>query len=277
MRNSLKIVGNPYTNQLSYYFKNETGEWKVLSESSPLSRQFYTKTSIKDRAKEIVAKVDEVYNRKNRGIDLLFEGATGSFEILKETVKQYFPDRNICCQLGTTRTAVVGKACVGKTCLIEGLEGLSGHTYARTIAPGYIMYEDEEDHAQWFEVNGIDLGKDTMETAFQAVEELAEKGLSSVIYCISAMSGKMEEAEKEFILKMVEGTPEINVMVALTMCYKDDVQIIVDEIKKMTDQIKLVKTLAKTYTLRGKDENGAALTVEPFGLEEVSRYVFEGR
>ena len=52
-RNSLKIVCDPNNNQISYYFKNEKGVWMVLSGDSPLSRQYYTDTTMKDRAKEI--------------------------------------------------------------------------------------------------------------------------------------------------------------------------------------------------------------------------------
>lgn len=48
-KNSMRVVCNPYTNKMSYYFKNEIEEWSVLSGSSPLSRQFYTNTSVKER------------------------------------------------------------------------------------------------------------------------------------------------------------------------------------------------------------------------------------
>ena len=52
-RNAVRIVCNPYNNQISYYFMNEKGVWTVLSGDSPLSRQYYTNTTMKDRAKEI--------------------------------------------------------------------------------------------------------------------------------------------------------------------------------------------------------------------------------
>ena len=81
-RNALRIVCNPGTNRISYYFRNELGEWMILSGNSPLTRQFYTKTTIKERSKEIIEKIDEVYNRKNKGVDIYFEGNPNGFEIL---------------------------------------------------------------------------------------------------------------------------------------------------------------------------------------------------
>ena len=64
-RNILKIVFDPLNNRISYYFKNEIGQWCSLSNSSILSRQAYTKTTIKDSADEIIKIADEIYNRKN--------------------------------------------------------------------------------------------------------------------------------------------------------------------------------------------------------------------
>ena len=67
-RNMIRIVCNPYTDKISYFFRNELGEWMILSGSSPLSRQYYAKTAIKDRYIEIIKKLDEIYNRKNKGL-----------------------------------------------------------------------------------------------------------------------------------------------------------------------------------------------------------------
>lgn len=277
-RNTLRIVCNPYTKQISYYFKNEVGEWNVLSGSSPLSRQFYTKTSMKERSREILDKVDEIYNRKNKGLDILFEGTSNSFEYLAGTIKHYFPDRDIKCELGTTKIAVVGKKAVGKSCLIEGLQEHQGYSYSKTNRQGCVQYADECNHAQWYEVDGIDLGRNNIEKAFHTLEKLSEEGLSAVIYCISAISGRMEEIEKDFVMKLVNDFSELKVMVVLNMCYRDDIQEIVDEIEKMTDQIKTVQTLAKEYKTGIRDtKSGEMLVVEPFGLEQVSKYVFEGR
>lgn len=274
-KNSIKIVCNPYTNKIQYYFKNEIGEWDVLLEDSPLSRQHYTDTSMKETANEILEKIDEIYNRKSKGVDIFFEGTTNSYNYLQEAIKRHFADRNIQCELGTTKIAVVGKKSVGKTALIEGLEELHGFQLSKADYQNYVQYSDKLNHDEWFEVSGIDLGKENIEKAFQTVKELAEKGLSSVIYCISGTSGRIEDIEKELIMRLIKEFSALKVMVVLTMCYKADIQEIADEIKRFTNQVEVVPTLAKEYKTRARNDNGTPFVIEPFGLESVSAYVFE--
>ena len=276
-RNAIRVVCNPYTNKMSYYFKNEIGEWNVLSGSSPLSRQYYTNTTVVERGKEIVEKIDEIYNRKNKGVDILFEGTTDSFNSFVNEIEKNYSDRDICCTVGTTKIAVLGKKSVGKTTLIEGLEKLKGFKYSKISKDNYIQYTDECNHAHWYEVEGIDFGMENVEKTFQTIADLSEEGLSAVIYCVSAITGRIEEIEKELISRIENSFAEIKVMVVLTMCYKDNIQETIDEIEKITNQAKLLVTLAKEYKTGLKDNEGNAIMVEPFGLEWVSEYVFEGR
>lgn len=276
-KNSMRVVCNPYTNKMSYYFKNEIGEWSVLSGSSPLSRQFYTNTSVKERGKKIIEKIDEIYNRKNRGIDILFEGTSDSYKCFADIIKNDFAGRNINCTLGTTKIAVLGKKSVGKTMLIEGLESLKGFDYSVIQNEKYVQYTDDCNHAHWYEVKGIDLGKENIDKAFKTVAELSKEGLSAVIYCVSAITGRIEDIEKELISRIESSFSELKVMVVLTMCYKEDIQETIDEIEKITNQAKLVLTLAKEYKTGMKDNDGMTVVIPPFGLEMVSEYVFEGR
>lgn len=276
-RNSIRVVCNPYLNRMSYYFKNEMGEWEVLSENSPLSRQFYTNTTIVERCNQIVKIIDEVYNRKNKGVDIIFEGTTKNYELLLQSISKLCPDRDITCKLGTTKIAVVGKKAAGKSFMIEGLEDLQGFKYFKTKEEKYVKYSDERNHAEWYEVNGIDLGKENVEETFHTIELLSAEYLSDVIYCISASTGRIEDIEKKFIEKIADCFAGLKVMIVLTMCYKDDVKEVIDEIEKITDQVKIVPILAKEYKTGIKDEKGNPLTIPPFGLEEISSFVFEGR
>lgn len=276
-RNAIRVVCNPYMNKMSYYFRNELKEWDVLSGNSPLSRRYFRNTSIAERSVEILHKIDEIYNRKNKGVDILFEGTVENYNLILEAIKNSFTDRDIRCKLGTTKIAVVGKKSVGKTFLIDGLEDLQGFKYSKTEEKDFIKYADECNRAEWYEVGGIDLGKENVEKAFKTVEELSKEGLSSVIYCISAITGRIEEMEKAFIGRIVNSFVGLKIMLVLTMCYIDDIQEIVDEIEKITDQVKIVPVLAKEYKTGLKDRNGNSLTITPFGLEEVSMFVFEGR
>ena len=102
----------------------------------------------------------------------------------------------------------MGKKSAGKTLLIEGLEGLHGFKYSKTEEKKYVKFADECNHAEWFEVMGIDLGKENVERAFETVKKLSEDGLSAVIYCISATTGRIEEIEKELIRKIADGFVE---------------------------------------------------------------------
>lgn len=277
-RNSIRVVCNPYTNKMSYYFKNEIGEWSVLSSSSPLSRQYYTNTSINERAYKILEIIDETYNRKNKGVDILFEGTEDSHEHFVDIINKFFPYRDIKCVLGTTKIAVLGKKSVGKTTLIEGMENLKGFSYSKAQKQNYIQYTDECNHAEWYEVEGIDLGKENVEKAFQTVEKLSEEGLSAVVYCVSAITGRIEDVEKELISKIENSFTELKIMIVLTNCHKDEesIQKIIDDIERNTNQIKLTATLAKKYKTRKVDGEGNS-EVDAFGLEAVSEYVFEGR
>lgn len=276
-RNSIRVVCNPYTNKMSYYFKNELGEWNVLSGSSPLSRQYYTNTGIMERGAEILAVIDEIYNRKKRGVDIIFEGTTDSFESLSREIEQNYVDRGLKCILGTTKIAVIGKTSVGKSTLIEGMERLKGFNYTKISKEDYIEYRDECNHAKWYEIKGIDLGEECVDAAFKTIKLLCEEGLSTVVYCVSAITGRIESAEEKLISRIASEFAEQRVMVALTMCYKDDIQETVDEIERITNQTKVVLTLAEEYKTALKDPNGEPITIKAFGLEDVSEYVFEGR
>lgn len=279
-RNVVRIVCNPYNNQISYYFMNDNETWTVLSGDSPLSRQYYTHTTMKDRAKEIALKIDDVYNRNNRGLDVLFEGTTQSYDYIKGAFEYYLPDRDIVCSIGVTKIAVVGKANVGKTCLIEGMENLRGYKYSVNRYPDYFLYSDEGNHAEWYEINGIDLGIENVEKAYKTVSKLTENGLSAIVYCMSAATGRLEEVEREFVIKMVEEYPSITVFLALTMCIKADLGEVVNEIEKMTDQIRVIPTLAKDYEIETVDEETGEekrFIKKSFGLDTLSKYVFEGR
>lgn len=277
-RNSLKIVCNPYTERISYYFKNEMSEWIVLSGSSVLSRQYYTKTSMKKRAREIIDKSNEIYNRKNKGLDIIFEGDKESFDYLKGTIEYYFGEQDITCEISTTKIVVVGKSCSGKSFLIEGMEKYRGYKYIMSDFGKYTVYSDECNHAQWYEIKGIDLGKEYVQKAYDTIEGLISNGLSSVVYCVNATTGRLENIEKDFLLGLIEKQPDLRVMVALTMCHKDDIKEVIDEIKKMTDQIKVIPILASEYKTNAKDlQTGENYIIKPFGLDDLSLFVFEGR
>lgn len=271
-RNSIKMVHNPHTNKIAYFFKNEIGEWINLSGSSPLSRQYYTNTSVEERGSEIIRKLDEIYNRRNKGLDILFEGTDTDYNLLKNQLEKDYLDKAISCRVNTTKIAVLGKTKVGKTTLIEELGNLNTKKFSKTVKEDFIQYDDENNHIQWIELNGIDLGLENVNKAYQTITNLSEE-LSAVVYCILGTTGRIEDIEKELIQKIDSQFAGIKVMVVLTNCSRSDeeMQEVMDEIEKVTEHAKIVKTLAKEMKLRNNE------IIEPFGLEHVSEYIFEGR
>ena len=272
-RNALRVVCNPHNNQISYYFRNENGRWMPISEDSPLSGKYYTNTSMKEHAKEIAEKIDEIYNRNNKGLDIQFEGTRQSFDYIKGAFAFYRQNKDVVCTMGVMKIAVVGKAKVGKTCLIEGMENLQGYKYSVNSYRNYLLYSDDRNHVEWYEITGIDLGIENIEKAYQTVSQLIEKGLSTVIYCVNAFAGRLEDAERNLILKLIEENPSLTVLIALTMSLKTDSRSVANEMEKIMDQVKIIPILAKEYEIEILDQK---YVKEPFGLEVISEYIFEG-
>ena len=279
-RNVLKIVCNPYSNHISYFFQNEKGVWTIISGDSPLSRQYYTNTTMKERAREIAEKINEIYNRNNRGLNILYEGTTQGFDYLKTAFEDYFSDRDIVCTIGVTKIAVVGKVNVGKTYLIEGMEYLQGYKYAVNTCSDYLLYSDEGNHAEWYEVKGIDLGVENVESAYRTVSKLAEKGLSVIVYCVNASAGRLENVESDFLLRMAEEYPSITMLIVLTMSIKADSRLVINELEKITNQVRVIPILAKEYEIEVLDENTGEekkYIKKSFGLDLLYKYIFERR
>ncbi len=269
MRNAVRIVCDPYTGQISYFFRNELGEWLTLRGSSPLSRQYYTRTTIEERHKDIIEKLDEIYNRKNKGLDIFFEGTSTNYNYIVSAIKKYLSDRDIVCKLKVTKIAVVGKKGSGKSTLIEGIAREKGDRFEIETSEKCIRYIDKNNNIEWIELRRI---------AFSAIQDLAKEDLSTVIYCVSGDVGRIEDKEKEFIEKINTSLSPVKVLTVLTKCYKEEVQKILDEIEKLTNHVEVFPVLAKEYKA---SERGHALAtsyaIAPFGLKELCAFVFEGK
>lgn len=274
-RNTVRIVCDSSRNNISYFFRNKHKGWKELPSDSPLLRSNYTNTIFADSAKDILIKIDEIYNIKNKGIDVFFEGTTEDYKILLETVEDSLPERDIRCKARSTEIAIVGKKSVGKSLLIEGIERLYEITYKKIEGDGYVRYLDNnKDSVNFYEITGIDIDKENVEKAFNTLKKISEEiGLSSIIYCVSATTGKLESAEKEFILRIRSDLSETKVIIVLTMCYMDDIQRIIDIIKNRLNGIEIFPVLSKEYKTCLKDKYGETIVIEKFGLENIYRFI----
>ncbi len=277
-KNIIRVVCNPISKHISYYYKNELGEWNVFSGSSPLSRSFYTNTTIEKRAKEIVTKLDEIYNRKDKGIDIIFEGDENSFGIFKSAIEKYLPNRNVLCHMGSTKVIIVGKKGIGKTSLIEAMEDLQGMEYKIEKHDAYTLYKDQN-NTEWYEIKGIDFGRKNIEKAFTDIENVINKTSAMIVYCIHSSNRRIEAAESKFIMTLVNKYPELAGMIVLTQTVnKQGLSEFIDEIEKLTEQIKVVPVLAKDFELDVEDEKtNKPIVLKSFGLDNLAAYIFEGR
>lgn len=278
MRNTMRVVCNPVAKHISYYFKNELGEWTILTGSSPLSRSYYTSTTIIERADEVVVKLDEIYNRNNKGLDIIFEGDEKSFNSFVEAINRNLKDRDINYHLGNTKVIVTGKIGIGKTTLIEELEKLQGLKFETVERDNYFLYKDTN-NTEWYEIKGIDFGIVNVEKAYADICEVARNTAGIIVYCIDASNRRMEVVEKELILRLIAEFPELAGMIVLTKCVnKRGITEFIDEIEKMTDQIRVVPTLAQEFVtdLESKDTH-EPIVLHPFGLQKLAEYIFEGR
>lgn len=277
-RNELRVVCNPVAKHISYYFKNELGEWCVLSGSSPLSRQYYTSTTMQEKASEIVLKIDEIYNRKNKGLDITFEGDDINYQLFTSAINEQLKNHNVTCHSGSTKVIVTGKSGVGKTILIEELERLQGFKYQVENKNDYFLYRDNN-NTEWYEIKGIDLGMDNVRRAYKTIGNLVKNSATMIVYCIMSTNRRIETVEKDFITNLISSFPELTCTIVLTNCIsKKGMQEFIDEIEKMTGHIKVIPTLAREFMTDIENEKTGDYFVLPqFGLDDLAEYIFERR
>ena len=269
-RNSLKIVCDVTNRRLVYYFKNEFGDWVNVPSESPFSTSDYTDTTMKASAKKILEKADKIYNRKNKGLDIVFQGDSSEFAALQNAIRYDFSGRDIKTndKIEDTKIAILGKNASGKTTLVGELTK-SYQCDDNLKTRNYAVYQDNKNHANWYEIKGIDIGQGEVERAFETLKTIAEDKLSAVIYCVSCLYGKLEDIEAESIKNFASKFHGVRIVIALTQCDKEDSQTIADEIARRSG-CRVIQILAKDYSSR-------VGTIKSFGLDELSRYVFEGR
>lgn len=276
--NKVRVVCNPIAKHISYYYKNENNEWHIFSSSSPLSRSYYTDTTIEERADEIVIKLDEIYNRKNKGLEISFEGDEKSYTAFKNSIVRNVPERKIQCCIGSTKVIVTGKVGAGKTTLIEGIEQLNNISCDVEEFDDYTLYRDKN-NTEWYEIKGIDFGRENVEKAYSTICKVVKNTSAMIVYCIHSSNRRVEAAESRFIMDLITKFPELAGMIVLTHTVnKKGLNSFVDEIEKMTEQIRVIPVLAKEFTLDIEDESTKQpIVLKSFGLDKLAEYIFEGR
>lgn len=267
-RNRIKIVSAQSSKALSFFMMNEKGQWEVLSNYSDLSRKKFTTANIFDVGDAVVEIIDRDYNTGGRGVDIRFEGPDNEYAFLQECVKRRFQSQDVSCAHHKTIVAVAGKIKSGKSTFIEEMCKYAGGTTSSVQFDGYECFTSHPSNVRWYEIAGIDIGKEYVLSAKQTISSLIPEGVTDFIYCLS--TNKIEPLEEDFILYVRNTYPSVNVLVLLTN-YMDDVNDI--SIERLSDQLNGIKVLPILSKLR-KTRGGI---IEAYGLDNVSRYLFEGK
>lgn len=265
--NKIKIVSNIKLRRIAYYFKNESSEWMRVPNSSGLSRKEFCETTISEKIYDIIKIIDDVYNPGNRGVEVLFEGTDEEYTIIRNTVKKANMCDSIICNQKKAKIAVVGKIGSGKTTLIESIGEHLTTNFSKKKNAQYDVFIDEKGNTEWYELKGIDLGKEYITQSNAVLTELAESGMTVLVYCLSTY--KVEELEEKLILEFSGQHPEINILITLTSCVDEDAASYAEQISSRLNK-KVIPVLAKEK----KTRNGS---IPAYGLEQAVQYIYEGK
>lgn len=265
-RNRIKIVFNSQSKSLSYQFQNEQMAWAPVSRFSALASREYTETSIQQSAAAILDIITTVYNPGNRGVEISFEGPDKDYDHLCQVVREKFSKENIICGHQTIKAAIAGKRGIGKTTLIETLAQKQGVQYEVTPETGYTHYTKKSSPIEWFELEGIDLGIDNMKKTERTVDELANRGLTMFIYCLSSI--RVEQPEIQLIEHIKERHPEISLLAILTNAASLEDTAKAEQIGKILG-IKALPVMARDQKTRGG-------IIKAFGHESILKTIFGG-
>ena len=268
LRNQVKIVSNAKRQSLAFYIKNEAAEWRLVSNDSVLSRKEYIGATIQSRAEDIIRVINSVYNPGNRGVDISFEGEERDFLLLKNTIDSQFSECKITCIMQRTLIAVAGKIGSGKTTLIKGFGNYKGTSLNSCEKDVGFVFSDDEESVVWYEIPGIDFGVENVTNARNIFEKLAKTGLTTFIYCLG--TNKIETLEEELIFFVRDTYPEIKILVVLTQSVDDEQALYVEQLSADLDGIKVIPILAM-------DKQTRSGVISAYGLDDIDRYLFEGK
>lgn len=266
--NKVKIISDPNLNELSFFYRNDTdGKWRPVSRESPLSRLAYTTCDLLDAGDEIISIIDHLFNNGGRGVDIQFEGPEAEFQHLQACVSRRSPNRDIRCLRQKTVIAVAGKVGAGKTTLIQEMCRYMGVSFHSTKRDGYEEYVVDLGNVVWYELSGIDIGKEYMDAARDTFDRLSGE-VTDFIYCLSTQ--KIEAMEGAFLSHVKNTYPDVKPLLLFTNYLEETDNPFMDRLSGQLDGIKILTVLAKEYRTRQG-------TIPAYGLDAVRTHLFEGK
>lgn len=175
---------------------------------------------------------------------------------------------NISCEHKKSRIVVAGKIKSGKTILIEEICKYNGLKVSKTIHDEYTLYENKDSNIKYYEVKGIDLGKEYINQYEKTMEKICSNGITVYIYCLS--TNKIEAVEEKMIREIQNKYPNAKILVLLTSYVEDDASLMAERISRQIQGVKVIPVLAKEMRTRGG-------IIPAFGLDLVSQFIYGGR
>ena len=267
LHNQMWIVSDTQTQPLAYYIKNELQQWHLVSNDSDLSRKEYTHTTMQTRAEDIVRVIDTIYNRGNRGVDILFEGDEADFLFLKKAVDQCPPQSGITCTMPKTRIVVAGKVGAGKTTLIEGVGNYRGTVFSSHKENENIVYASAKSTIIWYEIPSIDVGSGHIDRVKTTIEDLMAYRIAAFVYCLG--SARIEPVEEQLLFYIRDRYPALRLLIALTQSVDDEQALYAEQLSGLLGGIRVIPVLAI-------DKNTQCGTIAAYGLDDMERCLFGG-
>ena len=92
MANQARIEYNPYHTQIFYNWRTDAErEWGQLTNSILTEQEIYQKSSLQSILPEVIARIDENYNRnKCEPLEIVFRGTDEDYEDFGEILATYY-------------------------------------------------------------------------------------------------------------------------------------------------------------------------------------------
>ncbi|MDR0906786.1 MAG: hypothetical protein LBN00_11570 [Oscillospiraceae bacterium] len=257
----------------NYISENFDGKSEIILKVEVLQLDYDRRRVEFERFEENVKKFNKTSETKvTLEIDVNKSAPKQEVEVLATEIQSNQPaaDSTTAEPKPTLKVAVVGKISSGKTVLIEGLtEYNNSACESSLLSYGATKYSDFNNNIEWFEIAGIEFGKENVIRAREVLDKLiSDNGVSVVLYCFSAQTGKIEDIERDFIVDVKQKHPDIIVCAVVTACVEEITsRIFADKVSKSTKQ-------TKAFTVLAKEMRTNAGYLQPFGLDELIKNIF---
>ena len=213
--NKIKLNYNEITGIAAFQFLSDNGHWVDVPMGSPLSRERNYKAISEDRVEELLEVINRYYNVDGCGVEIIYTGAPETFLKIHSHMDSFTQLRLI---RRESKNVIIGKRGVGKTYLAKGIMNYLGRIPIVEETEGFLKYIDDEDGICLYEIKGIDIGIINVEKSYKALRKCIGDGVKTIFYCFHGKTGKIEETEIDFIMRVERENPTIKITPVVTVC-----------------------------------------------------------